>query len=279
MKEKTLNPSSGWMMLIVILILSGIAPILVYFGIYAAAPIIGTLVLFLLMGFASIEPNSYRVCTLFGDYKGTIKKEGLIWVNPLYKKVKISARANSLQTEPLKVNDKEGNPILIGAVVVWKVDDTYKASFEVQNYHAFVHTQSEAAIRKLAALYSYDHFEDEDAEVTLRGNSEEVNHILESEISERLMMAGITIIEARIAHLAYASEIAGAMLQRQQAAAVVAARTLIVEGAVGMVELALDKINKRELAALTQDQKAQMVSNLLVVLCSEKSASPVINAG
>lgn len=279
MKEKTLNPSSGWMMLIVILILSGIAPILVYFGIYAAAPIIGILVLFLLMGFASIEPNSYRVCTLFGDYKGTIKKEGLIWVNPLYKKVKISARANSLQTEPLKVNDKEGNPILIGAVVVWKVDDTYKASFEVQNYHAFVHTQSEAAIRKLAALYSYDHFEDEDAEVTLRGNSEEINHILESEISERLMMAGITIIEARIAHLAYASEIAGAMLQRQQAAAVVAARTLIVEGAVGMVELALDKINKRDLAALTQDQKAQMVSNLLVVLCSEKSASPVINAG
>lgn len=279
MKEKTLNPGSGWPMLFVLLVLMASVPVFALFQIFAAIPFVVIAILFISMGFASIEPNSYRVCTLFGEYKGTVKKEGFVWMNPLFKKDKISVRANSLQTEPLKVNDKEGNPILIGAVVVWKVEDTYKASFEVQNYHAFVHTQCEAAIRKLAAQYSYDHFEDEDAEVTLRGNSEEVNHILESEIAERLQMAGITIIEARIAHLAYASEIAGAMLQRQQAAAVVAARTLIVEGAVGMVEMALDKINKRELANLTQDQKAQMVSNLLVVLCSENSASPVINAG
>lgn len=279
MKEKTYKPVSGWAFLgVSALLLAGII-VLSIMQLPLFIPILGIPFLLIIVGFTSIEPNNYRVLTLFGEYKGTVKSEGFYWLNPFYKKSKISIRANSLQTEPLKVNDKQGNPILIGAVVVWKVEDSYKASFDVENYHAFVHTQCESAIRKLAASYSYDNLEDENAGVTLRGSSEEINNILEQEISERLLMAGIQIVEARISHLAYASEIAGAMLQRQQASAVVAARTLIVEGAVGMVELALEKISAKDLANLTPDQKAQMVSNLLVVLCSEKSVSPVVNAG
>lgn len=278
MKEKVFKPMSGWPMLLVLAVLFAAIPVLLFLNLPFIIPVVAVPAAIISIGFASIEPNNYRVCTLFGEYVGTVKNEGFVWMNPFYKKVNISIRANSLHTETIKVNDKQGNPIMIAAVVVWKVDDSYKASFEVENYRGFVQTQSEAAIRKLAASYSYDNNEDECASVTLRGSSEEINTILEKEIAERAQMAGIVIVEARISHLAYASEIAGAMLQRQQASAVIAARTLIVEGAVGMVEMALEKINQKELAQLNQEQKAQMVSNLLVVLCSEKQVSPVISA-
>ena len=279
--EKSIQPFSGYFMLILsiaILIFSIInlkmqwLPIGV--GIFGA--VIG---LFLLLGFMAIQPNSARVLTLFGDYIGTIKESGFFWANPLLLKRKISLRANNLETTQLKVNDKLGNPIMIAAVVVWKVQDTFKAAFDVENYQEFVTIQSESALRKMAMAYSYDNFEDENAEITLRSSSTEINEMLENEISERLNIAGIEVIEARISHLAYAQEIASAMLQRQQASAVVAARSKIVEGAVGMVEMALEALNKKDIVHLDEEKKAAMVSNLLVVLCSDKAASPVVNTG
>jgi regulator of protease activity HflC (stomatin/prohibitin superfamily) len=230
-------------------------------------------------GFIAIEPNNSKVLTLFGSYIGTIKLSGFYWTNPFYTKRKISLRANNLDTKAIKVNDKHGNPIIIGAVVVWNVDNSYKAAFEVDNYPSFVLTQSESAIRKLAGHYSYDNFEDETAEITLRSSGDEVSQMLEREIAERLAIAGIVIIEARISHLAYAEEIASAMLQRQQATAIVAARSKIVEGAVGMVEMALEQLSKKDIVTLDEERKAQMVSNLMLVLCGDKSAQPVINAG
>jgi regulator of protease activity HflC (stomatin/prohibitin superfamily) len=216
---------------------------------------------------------------MFGDYVGTVKESGFFWANPFFLKKSISLRAHNLETTQLKVNDKQGNPIMIAAVVVWKVRDTFRAAFDVENYQEFVTIQSESALRKMAMAYSYDNFEDETAEITLRSSSTEINEMLESEISERLDIAGIEVIEARISHLAYAQEIASAMLQRQQASAVVAARSKIVEGAVGMVEMALDALNKKDIVHLDEEKKAAMVSNLLVVLCSDKAASPVVNAG
>jgi len=233
----------------------------------------------ILSGFMAIEPNSARVLTLFGDYTGTVKVSGFFWANPFFTKRKISQRAHNLETTQLKVNDKQGNPIMIAAVVVWKVSDTFRAAFDVENYEKFVEIQSESALRKMAMEYSYDNFEDETAEITLRSSSTEINEMLENEISERLSLAGIEVIEARISHLAYSQEIASAMLQRQQASAVVAARSKIVEGAVGMVEMALEALSKKEIVHLDEDRKAAMVSNLLVVLCSDKSASPVVNTG
>ena len=227
----------------------------------------------------AIEPNSDRVLTLFGDYVGTVKVSGFFWANPFYAKRKISQRAHNLETTQLKVNDKQGNPIMIAAVVVWKVSDTFRAAFDVENYEKFVEIQSESALRKMAMEYSYDNFEDETAEITLRSSSTEINEMLENEISERLSLAGVEVIEARISHLAYSQEIASAMLQRQQASAVVAARSKIVEGAVGMVEMALEALSKKEIVHLDEERKAAMVSNLLVVLCSDKAASPVVNAG
>ena len=188
-------------------------------------------------------------------------------------------RANNMETSHLKVNDKQGNPILIAAVVVWKVKDAYKAVFDVENYQKFVEIQSESALRKMAMEYSYDNFEDEYAEITLRSSSMEINEMLEKEISERLKIAGIEVIEARITHLAYAQEIANAMLQRQQASAVIAARSKIVEGAVGMVEMALDSLSEKDIVHLDDEKKAAMVSNLLVVLCSDRSVNPIVNAG
>lgn len=231
------------------------------------------------LGFIAIEPNSSRVMMLFGKYVGTAKESGFFWANPFYTKKKISLRANNLDVKPIKVNDKHGNPIEIGAVVVWKVDNTFKAAFDVDNYQSFVQTQSEAAIRKLASAYSYDNLEDEDAGITLRNSGGEVNEMLEGEVTERLQMAGINVIEARISHLAYATEIAGAMLQRQQATAILAARRKIVEGAVGMVEMALEELSKKDVVRLDEDKKAAMVSNLMVVLCSERSTTPVVNTG
>jgi len=230
-------------------------------------------------GFFTISPNESVVLTLFGKYMGTTKQNGFLWVNPLFIKKKLSLRAKNFNSEPIKVNDKVGNPIMIGIVLVWKVDDTFKASFEVDEFEHFVKVQSEAALRKLAGHYPYDNFENEHVDITLRAGGEAINKKLEEELKERLDMAGINVIEARINYIAYAQEIAGAMLRRQQATAVVAARGKIVEGAVGMVEMALDKLKERNIIDLDEDKKAAMVSNLLVVLCSEESARPILNAG
>lgn len=234
---------------------------------------------FIAPGFIAIEPNSSRVLNLFGEYVGTIRESGFFYANPFYTKKKVSLRAVTLDVPTIKVNDKQGNPIMIGAVVAYRVKDTFKAAFAVENYPDFVKIQSEAAIRKLAGMFSYDNLEDEDALVTLRANSDEVNHQLASEISERLQLAGIEVIEARINNLAYATEIAHAMLQRQQATAIVAARSKIVEGAVGMVEMALEHLSRKQIIELDEEKKAAMVSNLLVVLCGDKNAQPVLNTG
>ncbi|MEP6746685.1 MAG: SPFH domain-containing protein [Bacteroidota bacterium] len=234
---------------------------------------------FLFKGIMVVNPNQARVCTFFGKYVGTVKDNGLQWVNPLYSSYRISQRSQNLNGQQLKVNDKMGNPIEIAAVIVWQVNDTYKAAFEVSDFQQYVSIQSEAAVRHLASSYPYDQFEDERADITLRDGGEKVNEMLEKELSDRLAPAGILIKEARISHLAYAPEIAGAMLQRQQATAIVAARFKIVEGAVGMVELALEMLSKKNIVSLDEERKAAMVSNLMVVLCGEKAATPVLNTG
>ena len=234
---------------------------------------------FFLKGLMIIQPNHSRVLNFFGKYVGTVKENGLFFINPLYSSQKISLRSENLQGQTLKVNDKMGNPIEIAAVIVWKVGDTYKAAYEVERYTDYVKMQSEAAVRHLAVSFPYDNLEDEHATLTLRDGGEQVNKILEQELSERLAPAGIIIQEARMTHLAYASEIAGAMLQRQQATAIVAARTKIVEGAVGMVDLALKKLSSENIVELDDERKAAMVSNLMVVLCGEKAATPILNAG
>ena len=278
-KEKLYSPVSGYLGLFIVLILI-ILPVL---GMIFLKMFLLTIILafgiFGLGGLVIVNPNESSVLVLFGAYKGTIKKNGFFWVNPFFSRKKISLRARNLDSDPIKVNDKVGNPIMIGVVLVWKVENTYKAAFEVDDYSHFVDIQSEAAVRKLGGHYPYDNFDDEQAEITLRSGGEEVNHVLENELSERLEIAGIHVIEARIAYLAYASEIAGAMLRRQQATAIVAARYKIVEGAVSMVEMALEQLSEKELIELDEDQKAVMVSNLMVVLCSDKDASPVINTG
>jgi regulator of protease activity HflC (stomatin/prohibitin superfamily) len=226
-----------------------------------------------------VNPNESMVMVLFGAYRGTVKKNGFWWAVPFYVRKKISLRARNFDSEPIKVNDKNGNPIKIGLVLVWKVEDTYKAAFDVDNYEHFVLVQSDAALRKLAGLYPYDNWEGHEEEITLRGGGEEVNDELENEIRDRLKIAGINVIEARINYIAYAEEIAGAMLRRQQATAVVAARFKIVEGAVSMVEMALEQLSEKGIIDLDEEKKAAMVSNLMVVLCGDKDANPVINAG
>ncbi|MBW6498624.1 MAG: SPFH domain-containing protein [Bacteroidales bacterium] len=231
------------------------------------------------IGLQIVNPNESVVLVLFGNYSGTIKHYGFYWINPFFTRKKISLRARNLNSDPIKVNDKLGNPIMIGIVLVWKVENTFKAAFEVDDYIRFVDVQSEAAIRKLAGAYPYDNFDDLEAEISLRAGGEEVNSELEKELVERLAIAGIHVIEARIAYLAYASEIAGAMLRRQQATAIVAARQKIVEGAVSMVEMALEQLSQKDIIVLDEEKKAAMVSNLMVVLCSDKDASPVINTG
>lgn len=277
--EKEFVPVSGYLMLVVVLL---IVTGLVFSFVILNPILIGILfVLFILtlIGFTVINPNESSVMVLFGSYKGTVKKNGFFWVNPFFVKKKISLRARNFDSQPSKVNDKIGNPIMIGLVLVWRVDDTFKAAFEVDEYEHFVVVQSEAALRKLAGIYPYDNFEDHDAVMTLRSGGEEVNHELEREIRERLSIAGIEVIEARINYIAYAAEIAQAMLRRQQAAAIVSARFKIVEGAVSMVEMALAELSKKEIIDFDEDKKAAMVSNLMVVLCSDKDASPIVNAG
>jgi len=277
-KEKTYKGTSGYMVLTVVLLLlaGSIAGIITQHFILLLLIVV---VIFLSIGFVIINPNQSCVLVLFGSYQGTLKKYGFFWVNPFFAKQKISLRARNFDSDPIKVNDKVGNPIKIGLVLVWKVEDTFKAAFQVDDFQHFVLVQSEAALRKLAGVYPYDNFEDEEADLTLRSGGEQINRELEEEVSERLELAGIHVIEARINYIAYAEEIAQAMLRRQQATAVIAAREKIVEGAVGMVEMALKQFEGKDVIDLDSESKAAMVSNLMVVLCSEEGASPVINAG
>jgi len=234
---------------------------------------------FLIKGLMVIEPNYSIVLTFFGKYVGTVKKNGLQFVNPLYTKQKVSLRSQSIESSILKVNDKLGNPIEIAAVILYEINDTYKAVFDVSNVNDYIRNQSEAAVRHLATSYPYDNIEDEHAQITLRGGGDKVMEMMIQELNDRLFKAGIKVTEARISHLAYSAEIAGAMLQRQQATAIVAARTKIVEGAVGMVEMALAMLSEKDIVVLDDEKKAAMVSNLMVVLCGEKAASPVLNTG
>jgi regulator of protease activity HflC (stomatin/prohibitin superfamily) len=245
---------------------------------YVFIPVM-TIAIFCMAGLAVVNPNESLVLVLFGRYVGTIKDNGFFWFNPFYTRKKISLRARNFDSQPIKVNDKVGNPIMIGLVLVWRVEETYRAAFDVDEYEHFVTVQSDAALRKLAGMYPYDNFEDEKAELTLRSGVEEVNDQLATELIERLQIAGIKVIEARINYIAYASEIAGAMLRRQQAQAVVAARAKIVEGAVGMVQMALAQLSEKQIIELDEERKAAMVSNLMVVLCSDVSAQPIVNAG
>lgn len=279
--EKTITPPSGYIMLLLFFILffGGIAA-LIRFGnpLFIFSIVIGV---FLLPGFVLVNPNASRVLLLFGKYIGTIRSNGLFWVNPLYVKKKISLRARNFDSERLKVNDKLGNPINISIILVWRVRDTHKAAFDVDNYENFVRVQADAAVRVLASKYPYDNFADEGhaEDITLRSSTTEVNEALEKELDERLDIAGIEVMESRIGYLAYANEIASAMLKRQQATAIVAARHKIVEGAVSMVEMALNELSKKNIVDLDDDKKAAMVSNLMVILCSDKDATPVVNAG
>ncbi len=277
--EKVFSPVSGYFMLMLVLLVLVLSVLGIIFLKQLLLIIIAVLALFLTIGFVIINPNESSVLVLFGAYKGTIKKNGFFWVNPFFTRKRISLRARNLDSEAIKVNDKLGNPILIGIVLVWKVENTFKSAFDVNDYQHFVDIQTEAAIRKLAGHYPYDNFDDEEADITLRSGGEEVNSALEDEISERLAIAGIHVLEARISYLAYASEIAGAMLRRQQATAIVAARAKIVEGAVSMVDMALEQLSAKGIVDFDEEKKAAMVSNLMVVLCSDKDASPVINTG
>ena len=242
----------------------------------ALALVLLAIAMIFIFGFCVVQPNQSAVLILFGNYKGSIKANGFWWTNPLLKRHKVSLRARTLNGERLKVNDARGNPIEIGAVVVWQVRDTAQASFDVDDYVEFVSMQSETAVRKLASSYPYDGSEEA---ITLRGATDEINHHLQEELEQRLLRAGVQVIEARISHLAYAPEIAGAMLQRQQAEAVVAARYKIVEGAVGMVQDALHLLKEGSIVELDEERRASMVSNLMVVLCSDHATSPVVNVG
>ena len=242
----------------------------------AVAGLVGEV--FLLTGTFMVNPNEARVLQLFGRYVGTTKTAGLRWVNPFFTKKRISQRARSFESAHLKVNDKDGNPIEIGAVVVWNVIDTAEASFEVDNYETYVRVQSEAALRNAATSYPYDSHDEADV-ISLRGTTGAVAEHLKEEMQQRLQKAGVEVLETRISHLAYAPEIAAAMLQRQQAGAIIAARSRIVEGAVGMVEMALTLLAHKGIVTLDEERKAAMVSNLLVVLCGERAAQPIVNAG
>jgi len=280
-EEKIIVPANGYLMLFLFLILflGSIALIPITETGWSVFGIIAALVL--AFGFLMVQPNGSRVLLLFGKYVGTIKQNGFYWVNPFYTKKKISLRASNFDSERLKVNDKLGNPIMISTILVWRVKDTYKAAFDVDNYENFVRVQTDAAVRKLASMYPYDNFADEGhvEDITLRSSVNEVSNALEKEIDERLSIAGIEVLEARIGYLAYAQEIANAMLKRQQATAIVAARHKIVEGAVSMVEMAIEQLSKKNVVDLDEERKAAMVSNLMVVLCGDKDASPVLNTG
>ena len=286
-EERPAATSSGFVYITI-----GLVGLLLAVGLLLSKPMGPTLAVFIvamlltiwcLAGLYMLQPNQAAILLLFGSYRGTDRSHGLRWANPFYAKTKISVRAHNFNSEKLKVNDLRGNPIEIAATVVWRVDDTARASFDVENYEAYVLTQAESALRHLALSYSYDNLEDpvpaSKAEVTLRSGTEEVSAALRSELQQRFDQAGLVVVDAKLTHLAYAPEIAGTMLRRQQAEAVIAARTKIVHGAVGMVELALNGLAERGLLQLDDERRAAMVSNLLVVLCSDHDATPVINAG
>ena len=280
-EEKIIVPANGYLMLFVFLILffGGIITMIALKNPWLLLSVVTSI--FISPGFIMVQPNGSKVLLLFGKYVGTVKQNGFYWVNPFYTKKKISLRASNFDSERLKVNDKLGNPIMISTILVWRVKNTYKAAFDVDNYESFVRVQTDAAVRKLASMYPYDNFADEgvDEDITLRSSVNEVSTALEKEIDERLSIAGIEVLEARIGYLAYAQEIANAMLKRQQATAIVAARHKIVEGAVSMVEMAIEQLSKKEVVHLDEERKAAMVSNLMVVLCGDKDASPVLNTG
>jgi regulator of protease activity HflC (stomatin/prohibitin superfamily) len=282
-QERAISTAPGGGMIVLVLILyAAFVALFILGAVGGDLPMLligiglGLVAILATIGFFIINPNEAAVLLLFGKYKGTSHANGFRWTNPFMTKRKVSLRARNLNGDRLKVNDKSANPIEIAAVVVWRVKDTFKALFEVDDYEDYVRIQSESALRHLASSYPYDGDGDE---LSLRGSTDEINEHLRTEISERLDLAGIQVIEARFSHMAYAPEIASAMLQRQQAAAVVQARRLIVDGAVGMVEMALDRLKAQEVIHLDEDKKATMVSNLLVVLCSEKAAQPVVNTG
>lgn len=279
--EKIIKPANGYLMLAIFLILffGSIGMMIQYEDPIYVIPLVISIVM--TFGFILVNPNTSKVILLFGKYVGTVKKNGLYWANPFYTKKKISLRASNFDSERLKVNDKLGNPVMISTILVWRVTDTFKAAFDVDNYENFVRVQTDAAVRKLASMYPYDNFADEghEEDITLRSSVNEVSEALEKELEERLAIAGIEVLEARIGYLAYAQEIANAMLKRQQATAIVAARHKIVEGAVSMVEMALEELNKKDIVELDEERKAAMVSNLMVILCGDKEASPVLNTG
>ena len=285
-RENERSAVSGWVMLPILLFVLIVSTLAFVGNVRLDPPAVGRIVLWVivwvvdfvcLMGLFVVNPNEAKVLQLFGRYVGTVKNPGLRWANPFFTKRRISQRIRNFETARLKVNDKEGNPIEIAAVVVWKVVETAEACFEVDDYNNYVHVQSEAALRNLTTSYPYDtHIEHQ---MSLRGNTSEVAAHLQKEIQDRLSKAGVEVIEARFSHLAYAAEIAAAMLQRQQAGAIIAARQRIVEGAVGMVEMALEMLNTKGIVHLDEERKATMVSNLLVVLCGERGAQPVLNTG
>lgn len=285
MKEINAKTKSGGVILLFSMILF-VVSVCVFIAGIAVGPevlialgiILFTLFIFILPGFFTIQPNEAMVLVLFGKYVGSVKDAGWHWANPFYTKRKISLRSRNLNGEKIKVNDEMGNPIEIADVIVWRVENTAEAIFDVDNYVDYVHVQSESALRHLAGMYPYDATEDTHT-ISLRGSADEVSEALKNELQQRLGKAGVVVEEARLSHLAYAPEIAAAMLQRQQAAAIIAARQKIVEGAVGMVQMALTKLSENEIVELDEERKAAMVSNLLVVLCGERSTQPIINTG
>lgn len=278
-KEELITPTNGYSIVVIELFVlaAGLFGLILLKNPWALTLIF--IFLILLKGFFIVYPNHSKVMLLFGAYKGTVKSNGFFWINPFYGYRSISLRARNFDSERVKVNDKVGNPILISVILVWKVQETYRAAFEVDDYAQFVKVQTDAAVRKLSGSYPYDNFDDKQSEVTLRSGMHEVNDALEKELEERLNMSGIHVMEARIGYLAYAPEIAQAMLRRQQATAIVAARFKIVEGAVGMVESALEKLSAKGIIDMDEEKKATMVSNLMVVLCGDRDAQPVINTG
>jgi regulator of protease activity HflC (stomatin/prohibitin superfamily) len=277
--EKIITVLNGYLVVVMLLVLTA----LMLYGFISNNMMLGvaSFLIFILLtkGFIVVSPNSSKVLLLFGDYKGSVKQSGFFWINPLYNRTSLSLRARNFESEKIKVNDKMGNPIMISVILVWKVKDTFKATFEVDNYENFIRIQTDSAVRKLAGSFPYDHFEDEKATVTLSTNFDDVNKALEHEVTQRLEIAGIEVVESRIGYLAYAPEIAHSMLRRQQASAVVAARHKIVEGAVSMVESALKLLADKEIIEFDEDRKAAMVSNLMVVLCGDSETKPVINTG
>ena len=277
--EKGFSPMSG--ILMVFILLANLTAI--FFGFYwyqsLYTIILIVTAIFFIPGFFIVNPNESSVLVLFGDYKGTVKHNGFFWVLPFYVRRKISLRARNIDSDAIKVNDKLANPIKIGVVLVWRVNDTFKSCFDVDDYVHFVDIQTDAAIRKIAGEYAYDNFDDDESEITLRSGGDEIDNRLEESLSERLAIAGIEVMEARINYLAYSEEIAQAMLKRQQATAIIAARHKIVEGAVEMVKMAIEQLSDQGVVELDDERKATMVSNLMVVLVSDKDASPIVNTG